>query len=667
MKACEMSGPVKITQLSAGPRDLVRVLDLYRTAKRTLGFLPDAGFKDRAAAGTLLGASVGDELRGYLLYDLPGDHIKIRHLCVAPSERKSGVARLLVEALVARHPDRRGVSLACRRSYKLDGMWSTLGFRAINERVGNSLNQELLTIWERDFGHPTLFTLAEPAGDFACLDQVVFEDLVVDRPEGLHSKHLLDDWVAELITLCVTDEVSHESNKTEHTALRVKLLRAIPAFRRLHCPDSEWKQHERRVKELVAKAGPGDQRHLCRAVGSGATYFLTRDDDVLEGAARIASEFGLAVLRPEDLLDRLDRQRRQDRYEPAALQGTALIDEPLPAEQADEFVHALINSGSGEKAYMLRRLVSQGLADPHGEVRVIRHPDHGIIAGVTRRVVDNKLHVTALRVRRVSRLTDTVARQLVFQQRRETANHALTGVIVADKHPQAAVLRAMDAEDLLAKPDGTREGNVERGIIDIASLDLVSPDPDQAAAYERRNWPVKIKGAGLVTWMVSIKPAYAEQLFDTELAEGTLFARQQELGLSRELIYYKSPGNLKNLKPPTRILWYVSQQPPGHPVGHIRAVSQLAEVVVGRPRTLHSRFARLGVWSQRQVEHAGRRTGQVMALRFTDTEVFENPLSEPDLKNLYAKNGKQFRAPFGPIRVGEHMFCLMYERASRYA
>ena len=672
MTVAGMSQFPRITELTAGPKELARLLDLYRPAKRTLGFLPDAGFKERAAAGTLLGAWVGGELRGYLLYDLPGDQIKIRQLCVATQDRKSGIARLLVEAMVAKHPDRRGVSLTCRRSYKLEGMWSALGFRVVGERTGNSLSGEPLTIWKRDFDHADLFTIAEPIGDLACLDQVVFEDLVVDRPQGLHSKHLLDDWVAELIELCVTDEVSHESNDTDDPVLRRKLISAYQGFRLLKCAEAHSKQHADRVAGLVPKAGEADRRHLCRAVGGGAQYFLTRDDAILEGADRIGNAFGLVVLPPEVLLDRLDRQRRQDRYEPAALQGTPLVDDALPADDAEAFVAALINSGEGEKAYLLRRIVSQAHADAHGEVRVLRHPDLGIVGGVARRLDGDRLLITALRVRRTGRITDTIARQLVFQQRRAAADRGLAGVVVTDKHPQPAVRRAFDDEGLRPGPEHMRIGTTQRGIVDAVDIDIVDTtgstrDQVAAAAYERRNWPVKVRGAGLVTWMVAIRPAFAEQLFDTALAEGTLFPRQQELGLSRELVYYRAPGNLTGLGPPARILWYVSQQPPGHPVGQVRAVSQLAEVAVDRPRSLHGRFARLGVWSQREVERAAKRTGQAMALRFTDTEVFQTPVSLPELREIYGRQGKKFTAPFGPIRVPEHMFCLIYAQASRYA
>jgi len=178
---------------------------------------------------------------------------------------------------------------------------------------------------------------------------------------------------------------------------------------------------------------------------------------------------------------------------------------------------------------------------------------------------------------------------------------------------------------------------------------------------------LKITGGELATFMISVHPVWAEQLFDTNLAAATLFGRRLDLGLSREHVYYRGAGWAGGLAHPARILWYVKGGTPGHPVGHLRATSQLAEVVVGRPRTLHQRFARLGVWTEQQVCDAASENNTVMALRFTDTEVFERPLDLTTLNQVYQTAGGTFRAPQSPQRVGEHMFCLLYRRASAHA
>ncbi|MDP9344518.1 MAG: hypothetical protein M3P44_02145 [Actinomycetota bacterium] len=58
------------------------VLMLWRANRKTLGFLPDEGFVERAERGTLLGARAGGDLVGYVLFDLPDNKVKLVHLCV---------------------------------------------------------------------------------------------------------------------------------------------------------------------------------------------------------------------------------------------------------------------------------------------------------------------------------------------------------------------------------------------------------------------------------------------------------------------------------------------------------------------------------------------------------------------------------------------------------
>jgi ribosomal protein S18 acetylase RimI-like enzyme len=658
----------KLTIIDVEPHsvEIRAVRRLHRAAKATLGFLPDQGFTDRAERGTLLAAVDDGRVVGYTLFDLTGDRVKLRHLCASKAARNGGVARALVDEIKRRHGSRRSIVLDCRRDYQLASMWQSLGFRAVHERRGRSQAGHPLTIWELDFGHPTLFSAAPAIGDLACLDQMVLEDLAVERPEGRHSRHLLEDWVDELVEFCVTDEILGESNDTNEGDLRRVLMAAAASYRNLSRHDAPWGDHVGPVAELIPRAGAADHRHLARAIEGGAMYFVTRDEKILSGSATIRDAFGILVVSPDGLLDRLDRQRSQDRYEPAVLQGTDLTEERLAAAESEAFVAALLNNGEGERAHALRATLRTALADPqNSEVLVVRDADGEILAGVARTWRSDHLEVLAVRVRRVNRLTDAVARQLVFQQRKAVADRALQRVIVTDRKPSPAVRRALPVE-FFDPHQRTWTCSVGRGLLAASEVVGGPPDLEAAAVYERRHWPAKIVGAGLVTYMVSIEPSFAERLFDAHLAEATLFSRDPALGLSREHVYYRSPGTTKNLAGPARVLWYVKQKP-GHPVGHVRAVSHLVDVVRDRPRTLYNRYSRLGVWTQQQVEDAGKRTGEAMALRVTDTELLKHPLSIDALRTVYESVGKRFAAPQGPIRVDEHTFCLLYRRSSAYA
>lgn len=111
---------------------------LARANKRWLGLMPDQGFDERAAKGTLLIAHERGEVRGYLLYDLPRNEVKVIHLCVDPASRCSGIARALVDRLCERHPQRSAVVVRCRRDFPAHGAWPGLGFTPLNDSPGRS-------------------------------------------------------------------------------------------------------------------------------------------------------------------------------------------------------------------------------------------------------------------------------------------------------------------------------------------------------------------------------------------------------------------------------------------------------------------------------------------------------------------------------------------------
>ena len=90
------------------------VFQLHKANKKSLGFLPDAAFRDRAKAGALIVARRGKAVVGYTIYDRPRSHLKLVHVCVDGSERKSGIASMLIDRMVADNPNATGYEAHCR-------------------------------------------------------------------------------------------------------------------------------------------------------------------------------------------------------------------------------------------------------------------------------------------------------------------------------------------------------------------------------------------------------------------------------------------------------------------------------------------------------------------------------------------------------------------------
>jgi GNAT superfamily N-acetyltransferase/predicted nucleic acid-binding protein len=654
------AGGAVIAEVALASDELRQVLRLHRGAKKYLGFLPDAGFEDRAAVGNLWAYVDSGDVLGYILFDLPGNRVRLVHLCIDPGHRGKGIARALIEELSARYRDRLGIQLKCRRDFPASGFWPLVGFRPVVDLPGRSQDGSLLTIWLRDHGHPDLFTPTDEPRDLIALDQVIVSDLVLDTERGAPSRNLLDSWVQDMAELCVTQQAHVESNNCEDAALRERLMLKLSDFRFIGGSDLDRVLHEK-AAALTPDAGDGDHRHLAYAVAGGARYLVTRDDGLLAASDDVSAALGIAVVRPEQLIANLDHARRHTLYEPASLQGTELSEARLAGGDQDQFTTALLSHGNGERRASFRARLRAALAEPdRHHVVAVRSRDGAVRAGFLRARCDDRLDVGLLRVVGSDQTSIALARQIVFSQRLEAAREGVEEIIVSDSCLAPAMMEALEAESFTRVDQGWR-CRVECGLRRPEDADLM-----EAAAMERERWPLKILGAGIPTYMVAIEPVWAERLFDSDLASRTLLHRDLALGLSREHVYYRSPTLGSNITAPGRILWYVRGGRPGHPEGEIRAVSRLVEVVSGPAIALHRRFARLGVWSREEVAAAAR-NGQVMGLRIEDTELLRWPSGLPELRTTFERAGLRFRPPQSPIEIDDSEFELIYRRSSGYA
>lgn len=638
-------------------------------AKKTLGFLPDEAFAERALKGTLLAATAGQAL-GYVLFDLRGNEVKIVHLCVAPDAQRRGIARQLIDAVAKRHGGQQRMILACRDDYAASAVWEALEFRPEGMRPGRSKAGHKLTIWVRDFGHPTLLDSFEDDRRTVALDHNVFLDLHLppeERPQGKESRYLLDDWIGEYVELCVTDEIFHEIRRHSDDTERAAEQRWAQQYRNLSKPVDNWAELKDEVAALAPKAGAADHRHVARAAAAGAAYFVSRDRPLLEAADAIAASLDIAVLPPAGLIVRLDRLRSEDPYQPVALQGTELRRRSPPDAIHDQISIALLNHATGEKRSELGSLLRPMLADRQNhEVQVVEDVDGRIVAGFARRRTDQALEIPLLRVAAGERGADVIARQLVFDQRKHAADLGCQTVRVPDPHAPRAIRDALKLEHFEEDQQGWT-CRVRTGILKAGEIGIDGPlSLEKAVRYEDTFWPAKVIEVEVPTYIVPIKVSAAEALLDAGFSEQTLVPRQLGLGLDREHVYYRSTQNARGISPGARILWYVTGDAPVHPRGSIRAISQVADVVTGRPKSLHARFERFGVYLLEQVSALADGNGEVMALRFTNTEVLERPVLIDDLETIWEQQGDRFYAPQSPTLIDERMFVLLYGRSSRY-
>ena len=665
-----------------------RVIALHRANARTLGFFPNGAFEEHAKLRQIIVAleSSGDCL-GYLLYRVARGRAAIVHLCVADAARGKGVARLLVDRLKQETKELEGIGLYCRRDYDVNHVWSKFGFEAVNSKAGRGQDGAELTFWWFGHGHEDLFSrIAEPdpVRQRVVIDANVFYDLHNRKtPESEDSKALLADWVQASIELVITKELRNEIEKSPSEEKRRASRADATRYTTLKVEDSVFQRLCTELRHLfpesVTLRDEADLRQVAYTIAGGAPFLVTRDQLLAERCETLYRSYGLTVLHPAELINHLDSVEREADYRPARIEGSRLKNALLKAESLDAVVEDF--KVSEERVGDFKKALMHCLSLPKStDVQVITDQanDH-VLLGVMERHQRQVLSVPVLRRGRHT-LAGTMLRNFLRACLASAASEGRSFVVVREP-----VLQDSDKEILrefgfvscgtswakIAVRAAGQLGEIRQAVLSL-EVDTDFDDARRAAlaaiaaaaelgevpafaAVERQLWPAKIIGTEVPTFIVSIRPEWAQHFFDAELGSQLLFGLREDLHLGVEGVYYRKAKN-NNLAAPGRVLWYVSQGD-GSGSMTIKACSQLQEVVTGKPKELFRRFQRLGVYQWQDVYAAADHdvSKEIVAFRFRMTERFKNPVDVVALEAL------GIRGPFmSPREISDSQFASIY-------
>lgn len=676
--------------------DSLRFLDqikhLWRVNSRTLGFFPEGAFQEHASQGQVLVAHTQQgEVLGYLLFRVSRERVVIVHLCIAQPYRRQHIAQRLVEHLSGLTKGYRGIVATCRRDFEANNLWPRLGFVAISERLGRGRDRAPLTDWWFDHSTPDLLasirSSCEPDRLRAVLDANVFYDIHNDpAPDTAESKSLVANWLEPFVELALTRETLNEINRNSKASERSHHRRLARTYTEAICEPAIFKRLRLELRELfpnqLSPSDESDIRQLAWAIGSGAKVFLTRDGELLKLESKIYERYGLSVLRPSSLILHLDEVRERAQYHPARIAGS-LTWARIKDTPDDIFVKTFQCFKGGETKKNFRERLCAFLADPRRYQSFELHsPEGDLLACVVyERANARELTIPLFRVRDPQHGV-TIQRNLLLRALKTAASENRVLVRVTDQYCEEAVRAALredyftetsngwvkvtlrgqyttqDLASLLARIG--REMNVE--FTSLAQLsEHVRQDVRTARLIERQLWPVKLIDAPLKSFIVPIKPIWAKELFDERLANEDLFGAHTTLGLKREAVYYRAATPSCGLMAPARILWYVSGDKKYCGAMNIRACSYLEGVVTGKPGELFRRFNRLGIykWADILSVAKGDHHGKVMAMRFSDTELLEEPVSWAQLTNVGRKYGMKLHLQ-SPVKIPSEVFHELY-------
>ncbi|MFD3912412.1 GNAT family N-acetyltransferase [Streptomyces sp. NPDC058603] len=659
-----------------------------RYTKR-LGLLTPPAYRKYADDGGLLVALEGQQVVGYALFGLPKRefYVRLAHLCVAEEHRSKGIARLLIQEIRLRHAQRMGIRARCRRDYELSSTWTSLGFVPSGEGLGRGHDRETLDTWWLDLGHQDLF--AEAQSDallVVAVDHSVFSglrgagsDRAVEEARSLEA-----GWLADLVELTFTPQLLHDVHDVSERAERQHQRAGLVSLRQLS-PDAgavATRQDElvtTVVKELPDLALDDRTRRRLRYVAetscAGIQVLVTRDP-ALERLADIAWDIArVRVVAPSVVTLHVDELRQAQLYRPADLMGTAFSAEEV-AEGAESELVSFFDQAGGENgsafADRLRGFANDGVA---WRRELLRDGGGQPVALYVWALDGRMLNVALLRTASHA-LEESLARQLLFMLKRLARERGAQVIRIQDPYPSAAA-RAAAGADGFAEPEGAltallvdmcapaeavsaRVAEVSaRWGLTVPHLDA-GVSPEVASVAERAWWPVKLIDSALPTFIAPIKPRWSAELFNIP---AMLLPRDDVLGISREHVYYRSSGH-RGETVPARILWYVSEGSAGQQGKMVIGCSRLDEVLVDAPDTLFSRFEHLGVYGRAEVRETADASGQVMALRFSDTEIFPLPVTHARLTALAEGLGLRLSL-MSLSKISNSLFQAVYEEGHR--
>jgi hypothetical protein len=376
---------------------------------------------------------------------------------------------------------------------------------------------------------------------------------------------------------------------------------------------------------------------------------------------------------------------RGEDYSPSRLGGSQIRVEKVHSYQSVELVEQFLPSQGQTKSEFNRKIqwvLTNATAidtftviDPGGEKQ-------GLIS--YSRQFDSQIIVPIFRVKQAP-ICQYVAKYLVNDLVLTAASEKRNIIKVDDEYLSEKIIFALQESGFFRTQNSWVKIALEK-TADIAGVvkelsDMTWPDyikssinelvlalnsaPSQMVLQkiEKNLWPLKIKDLDIPAFIVPIRPEWAMHLFDFNIARQDLFGSEPSLILNAENIYYRS-GFQRILSAPGRSLWYVSSGSKRYQgIMQIKACSYLDDVEIGKPKQLFSKYKKLGIYTWNDVYNdvaKGDLNKEIMAFKFSKTEVFPYPISLARLQAMWKADNKSFNNAQGPLAISKERFFEIY-------
>lgn len=665
-----MTTEVSLSQLALSDADAVD--ELMKRNSQTLGFLPRKALDEYIRQRTAIGAKAATgQLAGYLLYAANPFRFRLVHLCVDDAFRGQRIARRLVDALRGAATTQTGIRLHCRRDYRANDMWPSLGFLPLGEKPARAPGRRL-TLWYLDLTPEDRLGLfraktSDETVDIVVDSQVFFDLHEPDNDTTRVSKSLLSDFMADSVRIVLTDEIYPEIDRNKDPNQRELSRQHARGFPTIEYDPRSVDHFATALAKLLpgrTRSQKSDIRHLAKAAASQVRTFVTRDEKLLSESARISTVTGLQVVPPADVIIRHHELLERQSYGPSRVAGVGLAWRRWTHDDSSSFPFDLFLN-DGERKGNFKTKLNRFLANPKLSPVEILYRENDVIA--IRVLVRDSSHGLIARMVRIARTSDQpqfgrfVAADLLARAVEKNLcmvrvdsksmtpglNHGLMETGFTKYNDDFVRFSFSTCFDRPTTPKAITElsPSLLGTYRDLTDLDL-----------EGHCSPLSLRETDQTYLVVPVRPAYAMSLFDRRQSAGDFFGGEAEILLRWQNVYYRKKTHHRMIKPPGRILWYVSR-----PDKQIVAVSRLDDVAVDTPKVLFGKFQKFGIlkWPDLYEMCDGEVTIEIMALLFSHTFLFREPISLATMREIFRRNevGLTLQSPRRiPAKIFEEIF-----------
>ncbi|MBD2395665.1 GNAT family N-acetyltransferase [Cyanobacterium aponinum FACHB-4101] len=568
-----------------------QVNQLADANSKTLGFRYDCFYLERAKNPGILVALLDNKMVGYLIWSINKRKriARLWQLCIKPEYRGRKIAKSLNnEFLKLAYESAREIRFECKDNYGIDRMWCALGYFSIFEKPAKTKGHTL-KVWSMQFisNEPSIFSLNTSESTIKCaIDAYTLHKLM---KKSQHKESI--EWLSSELGICVTEEIFNEIDQFYPNRKKQLWNLVNTQFSKLESEPLIFQNKYEFIKAILKQnkieIEETDIRHIARCLASDIPYFLTEKINLLSISPLIYKNINVKIISLKEGINLQESDTDITGYQPLHLENKSIQLQTLSQFNLEKIATAVFQLYPNSNQEKLLRKLREFENNDKIESHVLYYQNEPQILFVYDISQQEQLEVPFLRVIKETSLTTTLLNFVVNHLVEIAISDNYSFLKITDpfiREPEKIILErqyftkniegfewikpclrdTLNSQEVInylfqASKNHPEYKNMSQFLRSWLNSEEVLKDPLYCMDMERLLWPLKIENTNIPNFIIPIKPEYAKELFDKNLAKENLFGNQRtDLFLGLDRVYYKSSkSSLK--KAPARIFWYVSK------------------------------------------------------------------------------------------------------------